>query len=141
VVINGGITSLEECAQHLAEVDGVMLGRAAYAQLEILKMVDVALFGEHPEDRLTGGAVLRALTPYVSAEMGRGEALRHISRHWLGLHQGQAGARAWRKLIGTHSVRRGLSAEEAVTEAAEFLDGRVSPANRSGFAEAQGHPV
>jgi len=119
----------------------VMLGRAAYAQLEILQAVDSVLFGEPGETAPAGGAILRALKPYVRTELAQGEALRHISRHWLGLHQGQAGARAWRKLIGTHSVRRGLSAEEAVEEAAEFLEGLAVSANRSGFAEAQGHPV
>jgi tRNA-dihydrouridine synthase A len=141
VVINGGITSLGACAQHLAEVDGVMLGRAAYGQLGLLNGVDSALFDVDAPTHLDGAGVLRALKPYVSEELGRGEALRHISRHWLGLHQGQAGARAWRKLIGTHSVRRGLSAEEAVSEAADFLDSLALPANSSRFSEAQGHPV
>ena len=136
VVINGGITSLAACAAHLAEVDGVMLGRAAYAQLELLKAVDASLFSDEADGDLDGGGILRALEPYVSSELERGEALRHISRHWLGLHQGQAGARAWRKLIGTHSVRRGLSATEAVAEAAAFLDGVASSLPRSRFAEA-----
>lgn len=136
VVINGGITSLEGCAQHLTEVDGVMLGRAAYAQLDLLKAVDAALFNENVSTHLDGAGMLRALEPYVREALGRGEPLRHISRHWLGLHQGQAGARAWRKLIGTHSVRSGLSAEDAVAEAAEFLDRLALRPERSRFAEA-----
>ena len=136
IVINGGITSLEACQEHLAEVDGVMLGRAAYARLDLLQAVDTVLFGDDVDSELDGSEILRRMQAYVSAQLERGEALRHISRHWLGLHQGQSGARAWRKLIGTHSVRRGLSAEEAVAEAAAFLDGLTKSANRLRLAEA-----
>src|SRR6201995_2976244 len=45
IVINGGIADLDEAETHLAHVDGVMLGRAAYHTPAILGEVDARLFG------------------------------------------------------------------------------------------------
>src|SRR4051812_2469098 len=45
VVINGGVGSLDEAVEHLAHVDGVMLGRAAYHTPAILGEVDRRFFG------------------------------------------------------------------------------------------------
>ena len=74
IVINGGIGSLDEATAHLAHVDGVMLGRAAYADPYLLAEVDRDLFG------LKGKAptrldVLDAFLPYVEAELARGTRL------------------------------------------------------------------
>ena len=46
IIINGGIASLDEAKRHLAHVDGVMLGRAAYQEPWRLLSVDPDLFGE-----------------------------------------------------------------------------------------------
>src|ERR1700745_203558 len=46
VIINGGIGSLEEAKQHLAHVDSVMMGRAAYQEPWRLLEVDPEIFGE-----------------------------------------------------------------------------------------------
>src|ERR1700685_1538204 len=46
IIINGGIGSLAEAKQHLAHVDGVMLGRAAYQEPWRLLSADSELFGE-----------------------------------------------------------------------------------------------
>ncbi len=45
IVINGGIASLDEAEAHLANVDGVALGRAAYQNPYLLAEVDRRLFG------------------------------------------------------------------------------------------------
>ena len=45
IVLNGGITSVEAAKQHLAEFDGVMLGRAAYQSPWILAELQCELFG------------------------------------------------------------------------------------------------
>ncbi|HWX65626.1 MAG TPA: tRNA dihydrouridine(20/20a) synthase DusA [Rhodanobacter sp.] len=101
VVINGGITTVEQVQTHLAQLDGVMLGRAAYHDPYLLAQVEAALYGEPLPQR---GDVLRYLRPYVEAELARGTALKHISRHLLGLYQGEPGARAFRRTIseGAH---------------------------------------
>jgi tRNA-dihydrouridine synthase A len=101
VVINGGITTVAEVQQHLTQLDGVMLGRAAYHDPYLLAQVEAALHGEPLPQR---DDVLRRMRPYVEAELARGTALKHISRHLLGLYQGEPGARAFRRTIseGAH---------------------------------------
>ena len=46
IVINGGIGSLDEAEAHLAHVDGVALGRAAYQNPYLLAEADGRLFGD-----------------------------------------------------------------------------------------------
>ena len=72
VVINGGIGSLDEAEQHLAHVDGVMLGRAAYHTPGLLGEVDRRLFGEGAD--VTPEAAVAAYLPYVRARAGDGRA-------------------------------------------------------------------
>lgn len=101
VVINGGISTVEQVQAHLREVDGVMLGRAAYHDPYLLAQIEAVLYGDLLPAR---DEVLRHMQPYVEAELARGTALKHISRHLLGLYQGEPGARAFRRTIseGAH---------------------------------------
>ena len=92
IVINGGIGSLEEAAPHLGHVDGVMLGRAAYADPYLLAAVDRALYGANVTPP-TRDEVLDQFLPYVERELARGVRLNAMTRHILGLYHGQpAGA-------------------------------------------------
>jgi tRNA-dihydrouridine synthase A len=101
IVINGGITTVSEVQRHLAHVDGVMLGRAAYHDPYLLARIEAEFHGEALPQR---DEVLRHLRTYVEAELARGTALKHITRHLLGLYQGEPGARAFRRTIseGAH---------------------------------------
>ncbi len=103
IVINGGIKTLEECAQHLQQVDGVMLGREAYENPWLLAGVDAALFGvEGPV--ATREAALRRMRPYIEFALKRGAPMGAITRHLLGLYRGQPGGRAFRRVLseGVH---------------------------------------
>ncbi|MCQ4165667.1 tRNA dihydrouridine(20/20a) synthase DusA [Tahibacter harae] len=102
VVINGGITTVEAVKAHLQQVDGVMLGRAAYHDPYVLARVEHALYGVEPPDR---DAVLQRLLPYVEAELAQGTALKHITRHLLGLYQGLPGARGFRRVLSEQAHR------------------------------------
>ncbi|WP_026107109.1 tRNA dihydrouridine(20/20a) synthase DusA [Dyella ginsengisoli] len=104
VVINGGITTVPQVRQHLQSVDGVMLGRAAYHDPFLLAELEAALYGEPLPTR---EGVLNHLRPYVEAELARGTALKHITRHLLGLYQGQPGARAFRRVLSEGAHRPG----------------------------------
>jgi len=101
VVVNGGIASLEEATAHLQHADGAMLGRAAYHDPYLLHRLDVAWFGGQLQDR---PALLRALRPHVDAWLAQGIALKHVSRHLLGLFNGERGGRAFRQVLseGAH---------------------------------------
>jgi tRNA-dihydrouridine synthase A len=104
VVINGGITAVDAVREHLAHVDGVMLGRAAYHDPYVLARVEQALYGVPLPTR---ESVLQHMRPYVEAELARGTALKHISRHILGLYQGEPGARGFRRVLSEGAHREG----------------------------------
>jgi tRNA-dihydrouridine synthase A len=102
IIINGGIASLAEAAPHLAHLDGVMLGRAAYADPYLLAEVDRKLYGEEgpPPSRAD---VLGRFMSYVERELARGVRLNAMTRHILGLFHGQPRARAFRRHIAENA--------------------------------------
>ena len=102
IIINGGITTLEQCQQHLQHVDGVMVGREAYHNPWLLAQVDPLLYGT-PAPLESRQAALLAMLPYVQAQLDAGVPLGHISRHLLGLFQGMPGARAFRRIISENA--------------------------------------
>ncbi|QQZ29515.1 tRNA dihydrouridine(20/20a) synthase DusA [Thiothrix subterranea] len=110
IIINGGITTLEQCQQHLQHVDGVMVGREAYHNPWLLAQVDSALYGVDDafQDRK---AVLAAFLDYVQAQQAAGVALNHMSRHILGLFQGMPGARSFRRLISENAHKQNAGVE------------------------------
>ncbi|SFK47570.1 tRNA dihydrouridine(20/20a) synthase DusA [Lysobacter sp. cf310] len=124
VIVNGGIASQADASAHLAHSDGAMLGRAAYHDPYLLHRLDVAWFGGELRSR---AELLRGLRPYVEDQLARGVALKHITRHLLGLFHGERGGRAFRQVLseGAHRpgadwslVERALALTEARADAA-----------------------
>ncbi len=118
VVINGGLASIEAVQAQAAHVDGVMLGRAAYHDPYLLHQLEALHTGAPLQAR---GDLLRAMRPYIEAQLGEGLALKHITRHLLGLFHGQPGGRAFRQVLseGAHRPGAGWSLIEqalAVTD-------------------------
>ena len=105
VIVNGGIASIEAAQAHLAHVDGVMLGRAAYQEPWRLLAVD-PLFGEAPP-HASAKAAAEALRPYIERELSRGTRLHSIVRHLHGLFHAVPGARAYRRHLATQAVKSG----------------------------------
>jgi tRNA-dihydrouridine synthase A len=106
IIINGGIASLDDARTQLAFVDGVMMGRAAYQNPELLLGVDPILFDE-PARYHDSRAALEAYLPYVASQLDRGVPLAAMTRHLLGLFAGQPGARAYRRILATEAVKPG----------------------------------
>ncbi len=98
IIINGGITTLDEVEQHLQHVDGVMLGREAYHNPFVLAEVDARFYGS-TQAALTREQVEARLIEYCATELARGAGLGNITRHALGLYRGVAGARGWRRVL------------------------------------------
>jgi tRNA-dihydrouridine synthase A len=98
IVINGGITDLDAAAHHLARVDGVMIGRAAYENPYLLAHVDRRFFGG-TRPIPSREAVAEGLLPYLTAQHAAGVPPIRITRHILGLFNGLPGARAWRRTL------------------------------------------
>src|SRR6476620_9149952 len=90
VIINGGIGSLTEARRHLAHVDGVMLGRAAYQEPWRLLSADPELFGEQAAHR-DMKSVFEALIPYITSQLEDGVRLHAMTRHFVGAFHGVRG--------------------------------------------------
>jgi tRNA-dihydrouridine synthase A len=108
VVVNGGVRRLRGVHEHLARVDGVMIGREAYHNPYFLAEVEAALYGTEPPRRED---VIARFLPYVEARLAEGVRLPAITRHVLGLYTGQPGARRWRRRLSEEASRPGAGAE------------------------------
>ena len=95
IVINGGISDLAQCQAHLQHVDGVMLGRAAYQNPELLLAADT-LYGDAAQ---TLDAVLPQVRALIVERLACGEPLAHYTRHLLGLFPGVRGAKHYRRIL------------------------------------------
>ena len=109
IAINGGIGSLDETEEHLAHVDGVMLGRAAYHTPAILGEVDRRIFGDGPD--VDPFEAVELYRPYMARQLERGVHLAAMGRHMLGLFHGRPGARTWRRILTVEGVKAGAGLE------------------------------
>ena len=110
VIINGGIGSIAEAKRHLAFVDGVMLGRAAYQDPWRLLSVDPELFGE-AAPRATMKDAFEAMLPYIEHQLAQGTRLHAITRHFVGAFHAVPGARAFRRHLAEQGVKPGAGVE------------------------------
>lgn len=118
-IINGGITTLAQCTDHLKKVDGVMIGREAYQNPYLLAKVDHLIFGDdHPvASRLE---ILQQYYPYVENELAKGNRLKHMSKPLFGLFHGQPGAKAWRRYLSENAYKPEAGVE-TLEKAASFV--------------------
>jgi tRNA-dihydrouridine synthase A len=123
IIINGGIGSLGEAKQHLARVDGVMLGRAAYQEPWRLLAADPELFGE-AAPHATMKDVFEAMMPYIESELALGTRLHSITRHFVGAFHGVPGARAFRRHLAENGVKAGAGVN-VLREAIALVEDRV----------------
>ena len=110
ILLNGGLTTLADARREAAELDGVMLGRAAYQTPDLLLEVDPQIYGV-PAPHADGFAALEAFEPYIAAYVAAGGRLHDITRHMLGLFGGRPGARAYRRTLATEALVPGAGLE------------------------------
>lgn len=112
--INGGIKTLEEAKLHLETLDGVMIGREAYQNPYLLAAVDQQLCGiDKPV--LSRDDILEALLPYIEQHVKQGGRLNHITRHIIGLYQGETGSRVWRRYLSENAHKMGAGVDVILT--------------------------
>ncbi len=104
IIINGGITSIEEINDHLKKTDGVMIGRAAYHTPYLLADIEKEIFKN--EIIPSRQEVIENLIPYVKEELKKGTRLNQIMRHTLGLFHGQSGASYWKRYLSENMCVR-----------------------------------
>jgi len=98
IVINGGLADWEAIEAQLALVDGAMLGRAAYHRPWLLAEADARLYGDGSLPR-SRAEVAASMAAYAAREVAAGTALRHVTRHMLGLYHHAPRARLWRRML------------------------------------------
>jgi len=110
IILNGGLTSLDQIAAHLNNLDGIMIGRAAYENPYLLAPIDQYFFGAAapPPSR---HQVIEQFISYVERQLAQGVPLTAMTRHILGLFQGLPRARAWRRYLSENAHRRGADAD------------------------------
>ena len=119
IIINGGITSLEQSADLLQSVDGVMIGREAYHNPYILAEMDRMIYHQ-PGDYRTRYEVVIAMLPYIKEQLANGVRLHSITRHMLGLFHGIKGAKAWRRHLSEQGPKARAD-ENVVLQALELV--------------------
>ena len=105
ISVNGGITTNAQIAQHLQQVDGVMVGREAYHNPWLMAEWDALFYGAAPST-LTRDAVEAQMVAYMEREAAEdGTPWSAIARHMLGLRHGLRGARRWRQIWSDHHLK------------------------------------
>ncbi|GFD90969.1 tRNA-dihydrouridine(20/20a) synthase [Tenacibaculum sp. KUL152] len=104
ISINGGVKTLEETKTQLLDVDGVMMGREVYANPYILANVDNVIFGDDHSEVISRRDLVIKMQEYIARQDDPYFKPWHVARHMLGLYQGQAGGRIWRRYLSQNGT-------------------------------------
>lgn len=119
ISLNGGVKTLDDVQTHLQHLDGVMIGREVYSNPYILAEVDSRFY---QDDHIikSRSEIVTAMLPYVEQQIAEGARVWNIARHMLGLFQGQAGGRIWRRYLSQNGTKADAGVE-LLTDALEVL--------------------
>ena len=104
IIINGGISKIEEIKNHISKCDGVMIGRSIYQNPYSLVDIEKSIF--NTEIIPTREQVVEKLLDYVDKEVKLGTKVNHIMRHTVGLYHGQAGSKNWKRYLSDNMMAR-----------------------------------
>ena len=104
IIINGGITTIEQVKKNLKKTDGVMMGRSIYHSPYLLADIEKEIFNN--ENILSRQEVIEKLIPYVKQEIKKGTRMNQIMRHTLGLFHGQTGSSFWKRYLSENMCVR-----------------------------------
>ena len=104
VILNGGISSVDQIKKHLKYVDGVMVGRAVYHSPYFLADIEKEIFNN--SNVPTRIEIMEELVPYIKFELSKGARLNQIMRHTIGLFHGQRGSSYWKRYLSQNMCVR-----------------------------------
>ena len=111
IIINGGITNIEDIKKHLEICDGVMIGRAIYQNPYFLSEIEKEIFNTNKipsrED------VAKEILKYLEEEVKAGAKVNHIMRHTVGLYHGQPGSKDWKRYLSDNMMARDSDFQKA----------------------------
>ncbi|MDC3121167.1 tRNA dihydrouridine(20/20a) synthase DusA [Candidatus Pelagibacter sp.] len=104
IIINGGISKIDEINNHLNHSDGVMIGRSIYQNPYSLVEIEKEIF--NTKINPTREQVAEQLLEYVEKEVKLGTKVNHIMRHTVGLYHGQIGSKEWKRYLSDNLMAR-----------------------------------
>ena len=126
IILNGGLATLESARDEMRNLDGVMLGRAAYHTPWLLADVDRTFF-DAPSLVSSRIEAVNGMLPYIQQQLQQGIGLSKMTRHMLGLFHGQPGGRHWRQIISEqgHVPGAGIEVLRLALDAVETQSNRL----------------
>ena len=118
--LNGGLQELNQWVKLLGSVDGIMLGRAAYQNPGLLLDVDRLIYGD-TADPLSMDQVCEQMMAYTARHLASGGRVNHVTRHMIGLFQGQPGARRFRQILSVEAYQPNAD-EQVIARAFEVME-------------------
>ncbi len=111
IIINGGITKIEDIKKHLKICDGVMIGRAIYQNPYFLSEIEKEIFNTNiipsRED------IAKEILKYLEEEVKLGTKVNHVMRHTVGLYHGQPGSKDWKRYLSENMMARDSDFQKA----------------------------
>ena len=104
VIINGGVTKIDEIKNHLNKCDGVMIGRAIYQNPYFLTEIEKNIFNN--SQILTRETIAKQILEYLEEEVKLGTKVNHVMRHTVGLYHGQPGSKNWKRYLSENMMAR-----------------------------------
>ncbi len=123
ILLNGGLKTVDEmqasmqASDDLPALDGVMIGREAYQNPLIMAEAEAAIMG-NAHVPAEPSAILTGMSEYVADRLAAGTPLKSITRHMMGLMNGRAGARLWRRTLSSVPQNADISWQEIIDTAA-----------------------
>ena len=111
IIINGGISKINEIKEHLKICDGVMIGRAIYQNPYFLKDIEKEIFDV--KNNPTREDIAKELLKYLEKEVKLGTKVNHIMRHTVGLYHGQVGSKNWKRYLSENMMARDSDFQKA----------------------------
>ena len=111
IIINGGISKIEEIKNHLKMCDGVMIGRSIYQNPYSLVEIEKEIFNTKTSP--SREIVAEKLLEYLEREVKLGTKVNHIMRHTVGLYHGQTGSKAWKRYLSDNMMARDSDFQKA----------------------------
>ena len=111
IIINGGISKIEEIKNHLKMCDGVMIGRSIYQNPYSLVEIEKEIFSTRTSP--SREEVAEKLLEYLEKEVKLGTKVNHIMRHTVGLYHGQTGSKAWKRYLSDNMMARDSDFQKA----------------------------
>jgi len=111
IIINGGISKIDQIKNHLKICNGVMIGRAIYQNPYFLVDIEKEIF--NVENNPTREDIAKEILKYLEKEVKQGTKVNHIMRHTVGLYHGQIGSKKWKRYLSDNMMARDSDFQKA----------------------------